>query len=742
MMPLTDTRIAIRLIRGSGGRDFIRLALMAGGCALAVVTFLVALAVPRAIAASAQRAADRLPVLSETKWGSLHWSETDQYVSGRNWFQVKLAGGDVHSPLPPGLSVLPSPGHSVVSPALKSLLKGDPDLAVDLGVVDSAVILDQGLTRPDELVSYTRLSRDAATESQELNVVGFGTRVPDDSGPLGPVGLEVLILVTVPAVIFLSVCARLSVASRLTRLNSLRLLGVSEWRCARIFGRELALVAVVGAFMGFTLYLAALPRLSSGVLGVSWFPSDTGLSLLLAAFLLVLITLLTLVTATASIRRMLRRSATGEGDSRWPWMVGLALFIPSTAFLADVAWRVHLTSPKVTVLPTDKHMPYTMIAGVAAISGALLFLPTLTRAVAAWLSLKSVPIGVRLGVRMAQTHHRVGSRLIAGLVATLFVSGFAASFLRSTYLDAVGDPMTSSIVVELDSLPTDQRVALRPILPDDTRAVVQAESAASGPSTAFIHVGRCPDFLLDLGIVDSGQCPRGAARLEMRGEPGALKSGSVLKLPLIDGQTQEIAVPQATLNVYSGPEIILPPDEAPWLLLAKNASLTMVTSKADRADEKLLAKILAAAPNSRAQIVVKDPAALARYEEQGAVLRACLSLAFLLCLASFAMTMVDWRWSNARPIATQHAIGMPLRVMRFSAATQMSFPVAVAAVVAVPLVALVAYVFLSFWGADQASTGSTSSVLVIMGVGAVLLTSGLGWATVKGGVCLDDLYID
>ena len=72
----------------------------------------------------------------------------------------------------------------------------------------------------------------------------------------------------------------------------------------------------------------------------------------------------------------------------------------------------------------------------------------------------------------------------------------------------------------------------------------------------------------------------------------------------------------------------------------------------------------------------------------------------------------------------------------------MSFPVAVAAVVAVPLVALVAYVFLSFWGADQASTGSTSSVLVIMGVGAVLLTSGLGWATVKGGVCLDDLYID
>ena len=228
----------------------------------------------------------------------------------------------------------------------------------------------------------------------------------------------------------------------------------------------------------------------------------------------------------------------------------------------------------------------------------------------------------------------------------------------------------------------------------------------------------------------------------MRGEPGALKGGSFLRLPLLDGRTRAVAVPQATLNVYSGPELILPSVEAPWLLLARNVTLTFVTSRSEDADQKLLAKILAAAPNSHAHIAVKDPAAMARFEEQGAVLRACLSLAFLLCLASFAIAVLDWRWCNARPLAAQHAIGVPLRVMRASAAIQMSLPVAVAAIVAIPVVALIAYVFLSFWGAEQASSGSSTSLLLNMGICAVVITAGLGWATVRGGVRLDDLRVD
>lgn len=259
---MRDLWLAIRLVRGAGRRDVTRLAVMAAGIALTVVALLVAHAIPRAMAAGVTREDARTPIAAEhDSPAAARWSSVQQLVGDRLWTQFTVSGVTAATPLPPGLSAYPDVGSTTVSPALAAALATDPALAAQVGPVAAGTITATGLRTPDELVSYRVIPAGGAGGTA---IAGFGVAPGElgvnDGGAI--VTAEVLVLTAVPAGLFLSVLARLSVASRLRRLRSLRLLGVSRDRSARIFGRELGVVALVGALLGVIGYRALQPTLA------------------------------------------------------------------------------------------------------------------------------------------------------------------------------------------------------------------------------------------------------------------------------------------------------------------------------------------------------------------------------------------------------------------------------------------------------------------------------------------------
>lgn len=115
-------------------------------------------------------------------------------------------------PIPPGLRRLPSPGHTVVSLALRRLLLAQPQRETGLGVIDAGPIAESGVTRPDELASNTQVQGSAVAAVTPVDavmpaagpsrvVVGFGSR--ESTGSSLPLGLEALLQVAVPALVLL-----------------------------------------------------------------------------------------------------------------------------------------------------------------------------------------------------------------------------------------------------------------------------------------------------------------------------------------------------------------------------------------------------------------------------------------------------------------------------------------------------------------------------------------------------------
>lgn len=510
--------LSARLIRGAGGSDVIRLVMMAVGIGLSVAALLVAVTVPRALGAASDREAGRVPVWGNPSARSAPLRvETSQTATGSAlWTQVRLRGGDAGSPVPPGLAELPAAGHSVVSAALGELLRKDPRQGVGLGTIDAVMIGDDGLVRPGELVSYTR-SPDAANAAPAASpaagpngptasspgaappggpgsaVTAFGDPSMS-SGLSGPLGLEAMLLVSLPALLFLSVCARLSVTSRRARLSSLRLIGLSLDRCARIFSGELTIVAAAGAVVGVGLYLLGSSWLARGVLGVRWFPTDTVLNPVAAVVCVGLCCVVTAVVSRASMVRMLAEGEAHRRPRSWPLYLGGILVLVGGGFLTAVVVKVLRAAPEDPVLAPAIHVPLVMGACAATMAGLLISLPGLVTRLSQWLSTRDLPVSVRLGARQAATQSSLSARLLAALVATVMAVGLSSAFLHSTYLDAVGDPNVAVLNIDLASTPRAQRQALAADLPATSETFIVA-TQTSDQQQVYIYVTSCERYV-------------------------------------------------------------------------------------------------------------------------------------------------------------------------------------------------------------------------------------------------------
>ncbi|HEY1178328.1 MAG TPA: hypothetical protein VGF17_19405, partial [Phytomonospora sp.] len=178
-----------------GGREgWARTILTALGVGLGVALLLLSGAVPGAVAARDVRGADRAPVIgAETATPStilFAWADTGYRGEDITGFLVRAEGGDPVVPL--GLSALPGPGEMAASPALRDLL-ASPEGALLRERLDyrvTAVIADEGLVSPGELVYYAGSDTIAFPEAQRAS--GFGT---DPVGePLDPLLLVLVVI--------------------------------------------------------------------------------------------------------------------------------------------------------------------------------------------------------------------------------------------------------------------------------------------------------------------------------------------------------------------------------------------------------------------------------------------------------------------------------------------------------------------------------------------------------------------
>jgi len=734
-----DLRLARRLIRGAGLQDGVRVVMMAIGIALSVLALMVAVTVPRALGGAADREAARTPAWGDPRPGVVVLTvETSTTAVGpATWTQVRLGGGEPASPVPPGLTRLPAPGHTVVSPALRRLLLAQPQRGTGLGVIDAGPIADSGLTRPDELASYTRVQASAVAAVAPVAgvtpaaapspvVVGFGSR--DSSGSSLSLGLEALLLVAVPALMFLSVCARLSVTSRRARMSSLRLIGVSQERCARIFSSELTIISAVAAGLGLTVYVVLQSWLSRGVLGIQWFPSDTRVNGLLAIAVLIASCVATSRISRRSMRKMLRSHERQVTSRRSGWLFfGLALVLLGGGFLFVAVVKTFVAAPTDSVLSPAVHVPLVMGATLLLMVGLLVALPLGAARLGAWVSTRNVGVSLRLGARLASTQSALGARLVSALIATLMVAGLSSAFLRSTYLDAVGDPSVATLSVDLSKAPPQQRVALGKKLPGDAEIFVIGHRPGDDTQQIYIHVTTCARYaqVFNPGV----RCVGGPVQTGADGQPDTLAAGSKVAINQVDGPPVQITAPRTTIGGQGG-TLVIPPADAPWAITSPEVLVNLSVPAEQSASKQ--AALQRAAPGAVVAQVTKDPASLARYVEQSAVLRSALALAYLLCLLTFVFSMVEARWANERSLVAQRALGIPAAVTRRATAFQFAFAVSLGSALVVPATAASGIAFLAFWGAGNARDLSLWMPTALLACGGIALTAATGWLLGRG----------
>lgn len=720
---MSDWRLSLRLLRGAGRREVQRLVLMTVGIALAVSSGLVGFAAPRVSADAGRVEAARSPTPGSAASAGegvsgLAVSVSEQTLGDRPWTRVVVSGVTATSPLPPGMAAWPQPGHSIVSPALARL---DPRDA-PLGVVDREPLDSRGLTAPDELYSWTVAPGDRVAGRA---VSGFGRGGVSRPGtPTRTLLIEAVLLVGMPALLFLGLCLRLSLLSRSDRAFRLTLAGLSPSRNARLFRQEMTLVSTAGAALGLGLYAVAQGPLGrSGWLGVRWFPHQAAVGPITSAVVLLLTVLVVRRVAgrvmTADAGRS--RSARARPARRLLGVGAVLLAVPAIGALVQVC-LAGLLNPGTTWADGPRAAVITVsicltLVGVAV--GVPMLLARLGGPVA-----DAAPPAVRLGLRTAAARVSVTGKLVAFVSVTVVLAGLGAGFLAGLDRTSTGDATAATVSFALDDVPSAQVPALAGLaglpLTVDT-------SVPAGGGRVAVQVGNCAGVGRSAELV-FGRRPECRDTVQ-RGHGGVGSSG-----------VQALTVGTTTVPVPPGPELdgviwdvkIPFSGSDPLLQAVGTGTVTLWVSRADGSYAQALALVHRLFPLVRVDAGLKDPDRYVVYRQQLGVIHAGLALGLVLALASFLLAAVEIRWSGLRSTTALVAVGAPTRTLRLASSVQFAVPVLLGGLVALVPGVLGGWGYLSFFG----TRGMFDPAIPLLCTLAVALTTtvaaAVGWACGAG----------
>ncbi|WP_162907156.1 FtsX-like permease family protein [Allorhizocola rhizosphaerae] len=620
------------------------------------------------------------------------FSEATEVWNGHRLGRVFVAEVRPDAPLPPGVSRLPGPGESVVSPQLSAALADDAALRQVVPGAVIGTIGPAGLLGPDELFAYIGVRRDDVGDLHQA--IGWGSR---DQFALDKqqAGLTEMLamLVLPPVVIYLVICSRLAAATRARRYAALRLLGLRRSSALRLAAGEAALAGGVGAVLGIGLFQLVNPVIAgSGIIGFRWFPETAELSTGYAVLIIGVITAVSAFVGAIGLRRALARPVegradTGDGPTRMalllPLMIGLGilayplLVVPDRT--DDLPIRVAMTGP----------MGWLVLGGVlTACVGLLIGLRPLLAAAGSLLTHDRFPTSVRLAARRMVWEPSATIRLLAGVALLILVAGIGEGVMRDLAMRA--GPVVTNYEVQIAGGPeTDPKLLQRSFQLDASYrwtvqrsaiTPVQPGESPNGIADLIKYVGidlvtiRCGD-LKTLVTSDVGNCGDGRwyrlVQEGMLGSPFDIPAGLPVTFLDASGTKKEIpvpadvlVVPQGSLFANAASASLLYTGSEPVFGWTPDADVTFLVSGEKGELTKFKAAAAAISPNLRLNVPAENIVLLETYYHQRGVLSAGTFVGFLLGILAFAIAAVDRAVERRRDVASLRVLGIRVRGVR------------------------------------------------------------------------------
>lgn len=718
-------RLGLRLARGGGRAEWLRLALMVAGVAFGAVMILVILTIPSVLSDRNAVAAQRMPVRAMDGAAPAFTAYPTRTTLGdRLWTTMLIADVRPGAPLPPGLDRFPAPGEAFVSPAVADALRTDPMLAVRVPGRVVGSIAPAGLTGPDDYYAYVGMRRESLPEG-DADCIGFG--LPDgaaDEIPLTGLTWEILLLVGLPTCLYLVTCAQLSAATRARRYAALRLVGMHNTEVARMAGIEGSITALVGTLLGLALYGLIDDTLAgSGVFGFEWYPQ--GLSTPTAVALIFVICVASYLLGRSSTRITARDPirARKEGDASPGSWLRLLPLTAAAGSLACVA-VLRLVSPDLD-LSVSGAAPILLGSAILAMVGLPLGLRPLTTRLASLIADRTSSPTVRLGARRLQYEPSSAIRVLTSMVVLILVCGAAAGVLEELRLTAGAEARLQLVGVQASSIrdaASRQHVLDLPHAAqvvalgnkaetegDFTRPSTPDEMLAWGRVNAFFASCRDVRILTGLRLPD---CHDGQA-YRLQDPDGGLGRNTIpidrpITFPTADGEVTlrtpraELSVPGLVAGVpgIDFNSLLFTMERLPGGKAWPGEALLRLAVAPNELDATQTA-ISGVDPGAEIDVENRDLPLLEAYRVHRSVIVAGVALGFLCALVALFITAFDRAMERRANIAMLLVVGVPERMLRGAQIVQLFLPLLLGLVIALVLGDLAGMAYLAYGGQYQ-----------------------------------------
>ncbi|NBE55252.1 FtsX-like permease family protein [Streptomyces boluensis] len=691
--------LGLRLLLGSGRGTRARFLLMTVGGSLGVCCLALVLTIPAILDARDGRSGDRSPVVFAGKPEqnrTLVLERSDPHGS-RPFHRVFIAPGSKDTPAPPpGLDQLPAPGEVFVSPALAEQLDREPALKGLLPGRVQGTVSPAGLTDPNELYAYVGITPDKVTGFESTRALrGFGkdyAAVPT----VEPSTLDILrftlgTLVLLPLAVFLSVCARLSAASRNRRLAALRLLGLSTKGTQRVNAAETVVAAVFGALLGLAeFWLLNQVMANTGLPGLKWYPDDGALSPVTLAICLLGCPALAWFVGRASARAAAANplGARRTAAPRPPRMWGGLLLVTGLGIV------IGYCATGLTDNPAQSTGVNTLLVPLGVLLtgfGLVLTMPLLSYALAKRLA-RSRSLTLNLAMRRNEVEPGSAMRVVTGLVLLVFSASLAQGVLVEE--DQILRPSSPSqeYTLSLSGLSTQQQHRLREIPELRAHAMVMEppfDPESEGPAIpARALVATCGQ--LEKMVVRVEGCVDGEVlHLVDPDLPEETIAGSTIRLKQGDRRTSiKVDVPDRKV-AYAGHDVtaidapvLYPPSRIPAGAVPASGSLILASTSDPETVRTVLDRIGAIAPTADVDPVGINIDALQQITVIETLLAVGMIMGLVIGAAAFLVSATD-RAVERRPQVTALAlIGARPRVLRLVQCLQVVLPLTLGLVLA------------------------------------------------------------
>lgn len=740
--------LGLRLLLGSGRGTRIRFALMTVGGSLGVCCLALVLTIPAILDARDGRSADRAPlvVAGKPEQGRTLVLERSDPHGSRPFHRVFIAPGSKDTPKPPpGLSRLPGPGEVFVSPALRAQLDREPALKGLVPGHQKGLISPSGLTDPDELYAYVGVAPGKiASYAGTRALKGFGkgyAAVPT----VEPSTLDILrftlgTLVLLPLAVFLSVCARLSAASRNRRLAALRLLGLSAKGTQRVNAAETVVAAVCGALLGLAeFWLLNQAMAHTGLPGLKWYADDGGLSAATLAVCLLGCPALAWFVGRASARTAAANplSTRRTAVPRRPRRRGALLLVTGLGIVVGYCATGLTASPAQNTGINTLLVPLgVLLTGL----GLVLTMPLLSYALARRLA-RSRSLTLNLAMRRNEVEPGSAMRVVTGLVLLVFSASLAQGVLVEE--DQILRPSSPSqeYSLPLAGLSAQQQHQLRkipelrahamtmdpPFDPRDEGPAIPARAlvATCGQLQKMVrHAEGCVDGTV-LHLVDPTM-PQEA----LKASTARLKDGDRHTTVTIGVPRRKVMFSGHDVTAIDAP-VLYPPSRIPAGAVPVSGSLILASASDPATVRTVLDRIGAIAPTADVDPVGINIDALQQITVIETLLALGMIMGLVIGVAAFLVSATDRAVERRAHVTALTLIGARPRVLRRVQCLQVTLPLAVGLVLALITGKLAESAYLVTGGGEVFWDTAGMPLLVVAALG-VLAAATLGTLPLVG----------